>query len=208
MAPSERRLYRNFAHYALNQVLLPAKLLVPQPVVGRIPGLTTNKEIRTGIVLQAVQGRLLDIGCGTNALVHAYRSGGGDGVGVDIHPWPGVDLLVENTAKLPFAEESFDTIALVACINHIPNRVDVLREARRLLRPKGRVLITNLTPTLSRIWHGWAFWDADQHERGMKPGEVYGLTRRELIALVESTGFRFVRRVPFSWGLNSLYVFA
>jgi SAM-dependent methyltransferase len=175
MAPSQRRLYRNFAHYALNQVLLPAKLLVPQPVVGRIPGLTTNKEIRTGIVLQAVQGRLLDI---------------------------------ENTAKLPFAEESFDTIAFVACINHIPNRVDVLREARRLLRPKGRVLITNLTPTLSRIWHGWAFWDADQHERGMKPGEVYGLTRRELIALVESTGFRFVRRVPFSWGLNSLYAFA
>ena len=207
MASLERMIYRNYLHYAINQILLPVKLIVPQPLIAKVPGLTSNKDIRTNIVLAAVRGRLLDVGCGLNSLVERYRHRGGDGTGVDVYPWPGVDLLVSNSAELPFPDQSFDTITLVACINHIPNRVDVLKEARRLLKPSGRVLLTNLTPGLSRIWHRWAFWDADQHERGMAPGEVYGFTHRELLSLTEEAGFKFIRRYRFSWGLNSLYAF-
>jgi ubiquinone/menaquinone biosynthesis C-methylase UbiE len=126
---------------------------------------------------------------------------------VDVYPWPGLDLLVENTAQLPFPDQSFDTITFVACLNHIPNRVEVLREAKRLLKPGGKLLATNLTPGLSRFWHRWAFWDADQHERGMAVGEVFGFTHRDLVTLVQGAGFQFVHRQPFSWGLNNLYVF-
>ena len=75
-----------------------------------------------------------------------------------------------------------------------------------MLAPNGRILITNLRPLVSRIWHAWAFWDADQHERGMKEGEVWGFTRSELDALVTSAGLQIAQKVSFSWGLNELYV--
>jgi SAM-dependent methyltransferase len=207
MTKIERPLYSSFLIYALNQILLALKLVIPQPVIRRIPFLTTNPDIRTGVVLDAVRGRLLDIGCGTNRLVTEYRARGGDGTGVDVYPWKGVDLLVADTSKLPFEDAAFDTISFVACINHIPNRADVLREAHRLLKSSGQVLLTNLTPRLSRVWHAWAFWDEDQHERGMAEGEVWGFTHAELIRLLSNAGFELVARHSFSWGLNRLYIF-
>ena len=207
MSSIERPLYSSFPVYALNQVLLPFKLLVPQPLIRRIPLLKTNADIRTGLVLNAVRGKLLDVGCGTNRLVAQYRHDGGDGVGVDVYPWDGVDLIVDDTSRLPYPDASFDTISFVACINHIPNRIEVLREARRLLKPGGQVVMTNLTPRLSRLWHAWAFWDADQHERGMAEGEVWGFTHGQLLGLAATAGFELAARRPFSWGLNSLYIF-
>ena len=63
---------------------------------------------RIRAVLPWVRGRLLDIGCGTNSLVGAYA---GDGVGVDVHPWPGVDRVVEDSAHLPFETGTFDTVS-------------------------------------------------------------------------------------------------
>ena len=181
-------------------------MVVPQPVVAKVPGLVSNFDIRTNLVLAQCRGRLLDVGCGKNSLVQAYRARGGTGLGVDVYDWGSVDLLVEDTAALPYADGSFDTITFVACINHIPNRVAVLREAKRLLAPGGRVVLTNLTPTVSRIWHAWAFWDADQHERGMKEGEVFGFTDAELRAVLTEAGLRVSERSGFSWGFNSIYI--
>ena len=165
---------------------------------------TTLGDLRVKAVLPYVRGRLLDLGCGSNQLLHRY----GCGVGVDVHPWAGVDLIVEDCSKLPFEGCSFDTVALVASLNHIPNRADVLEECRRVLRPDGQVLVTMLAPLTSRIWH-WlrAPWDADQRERGMKAGEVYGFTRRAMIKLFRAHGFQFVSHRRFMLGFNRVYVF-
>lgn len=201
----ERALYRSATGYWANKLLLPLKLVVPQPLVARVPGLKTNQEIRVGVVLQQVRGRLLDVGCGANRLAHAYRRQGGQAVGVDVYPWDGVDQIVENRAELPFPDGSSDTITFVASFNHIPNRVDVLAEARRLLAPGGRVLLTNLRPVVSRLWHLWAFWDDDQHERGMKSGEVFGFRDEELAELLSRSGFRTTVRCALSLGLNHLW---
>jgi SAM-dependent methyltransferase len=162
---------------------------------------------RVRAVLPHVRGRLLDIGCGYNNLVRRYANG--IGVGVDVHPWPGVDRLVENAASLDWDAHSFDTITIVAALNHMPNRTGVVREARRLLKPDGRVVITMLTPRISRVWH-WlrAPWDADQCERHMQPGEVYGLTSAEVVSLFSASGFRLDHRQRFMLGLNQLFVFS
>lgn len=185
----------------VNNVLLPVKLIVPQPLIARVPGLTTNEDIRLERVLERVEGRLLDVGCGPNRLVRMYRERGGEGVGLDVHDWGDVDVLVERAAPLPFDDYSFDTVTFVACINHIPERVECLAECRRILRPGGSVVLTYLAPGPSRLWHRWAFWDADQHERGMKEGEVYGFTDREIEGLVTDAGFGDIRRDSASWGL-------
>jgi ubiquinone/menaquinone biosynthesis C-methylase UbiE len=159
---------------------------------------------RLKAVLPHVSGRLLDVGCGSNQLVRHYANG----VGVDVHPWDGADVVVDDTATLEWESGSFDTITIVAALNHIPNRAAVLNECRRVLRPGGRVVITMLTPRTSRVWH-WlrAPWDADQRDRGMKPGEVYGFTAREVIDLFRRAGFAPLSQQRFMLGLNRVYVF-
>lgn len=202
----ERAIYRTSLSYWLNTLVFPLKMIVPQPVVQYIPGLTTNVDIRTQLVLNETSGRLLDIGCGPNRLVKTWRENGGEGTGVDVYPWEGVDTVVEDSSNLPFPEASFDTITLVASFNHIPNRVEVLHEARRLLAPGGRLILTNLPPFVSLLWHRYAFWDRDQHERGMIEGEVWGFTQEQMVELLEGAGFRVARFFSFSWRLNQLYI--
>lgn len=159
---------------------------------------------RVRAVLPHVKGRLLDLGCGGNHLTRAYR---GRGVGVDVHPWPGVDVLVRDAAHLPFRDASFGTVTIVAALNHIPERRAALGEVRRVLAPGGRLVLTMIPPGLSRLWHFLRRpWDADQTERGMKPGEVYGLAARELARLLEDAGFRVVARRRFMLGANLLVV--
>ena len=119
-----------------------------------------------------------------------------NGVGIDMYPWPGADVVVPDTATLQWESGSFDTITIIAALNHIPNRAAVLNECRRLLRPGGRVVITMLTPRTSRIWH-WlrAPWDSDQRDRGMQPGEVYGFTSSSFSTYSERAGFTLLPRV-------------
>ncbi len=161
-----------------------------------------DRRIRA--VLPHVRGRLLDLGCGDNKLVRRYVNG----VGVDVHPWPGADFIVNNSASLEYESHSFDTVTIIAALNHIPNREAVLQECRRLLRPDGQVVITMLTPVTSRVWH-WlrAPWDADQRERGMRAGEVYGFTPAEIVDMFSRSGFTLSSQKRFMLGLNRVYVF-
>jgi len=66
-----------------------------------------------------------------------FINGGGD-----------VDLLLDNSAKLPFKNETFDTVTIAGALNHIPNRSEVLAEAHRILRQNGRIVITMIPPRL------------------------------------------------------------
>jgi SAM-dependent methyltransferase len=159
---------------------------------------------RVAAVLPYVHGRLLDVGCGSNGLVRSYANG----VGVDVHPWPGADVIVHDTAALQWEPASFDTVTILAALNHIPNRAAVLNECRRVLRPGGRVVITMLTPRTSQVWH-WlrAPWDADQRDRGMQPGEVYGFTSAQLLEMFRRAGFQLLLRRRFMLGFNCVYVF-
>ena len=206
MSSKEKLIYNSFLVYCLNFILLPIKLIIPQPIIARIPFLTTNKDIRTKLVLNEVNGKLLDIGCGNNELVSAYRRKGETGLGIDVYPWPGADMVVEDSSVIPFDDKSFDSVTFVACINHIPNRDKVLLEAHRLISDGGRLIITNLSPGISKLWHSIAFWDEDQSQRGMKEGEVWGLSSRCLSSLLLDAGFEIIEMSRFSWCLNQLYV--
>lgn len=158
---------------------------------------------RINVVLPLISGRLLDIGCGYNLLVRKY----GNGIGVDVFDWGDVDLVVEDTSKLPFDDAEFDTITIIAALNHIPNREEVLKECNRLLRPGGKLIITMLTPRISRLWHKLRKkWDEDQRLRGMKENEVYGFTRAEMKRLLTDAGFEIVKIKGFMLCLNSLYI--
>lgn len=161
-----------------------------------------NWRVRT--VLPHIRGYLLDIGCGTNALVKQYS---GEGIGVDVHQWGDVDLVIDDTAKLPFECETFDTITIIAALNHIPNRGEVLLEAHRVLKETGRIIVTMIPPKISRTWHFVRKpWDVDQKERGMKSGEVYGLTPKAVHHLLREAGFDILLERTFMLGINHITI--
>ena len=146
---------------ALNALALPLRLVASHTLLRRL-GLRSMRDERTLAALAHCRGRLLDIGCGEgNQLVRSYP---GPGVGVDVFGWPGIDILCD-TARLPFPDAAFQTVTLLATLNHIPNREDVLRECHRVLTPDGRLLVTMIGPFLGRVRHRLAWWDADQTER-------------------------------------------
>jgi SAM-dependent methyltransferase len=152
-------------------------------------------------VLPHVRGRLLDVGCGFNNLVRAYDGG----VGVDVYHWPGVDVLVGDAARLPFTDDAFDTVTILAALNHIPNREAALREVGRVLRQDGRLIVTMIGPLTGHVAH--TFFKRDEDTRGgMRPGEKDGLTHEEMRALLTRSGFALERVVRFQLGLNRVYI--
>ena len=111
---------------------LPIRFIFGHDTVEAL-GLTSLRAERIQASLRYCRGRVLDVGCGEgNRLVRQHETG----VGVDVYPWPSVDVLCD-TRYLPFADETFDTATFVASLNHIPAREDVLRETHRVLRAGG-----------------------------------------------------------------------
>jgi len=51
--------------------------------------------------------------------------------------------LADANAPLPFADGTFDALSCVDSLNHLPDRLGVLREWARVLRPGGRALFTD-----------------------------------------------------------------
>jgi SAM-dependent methyltransferase len=71
---------------------------------------------------------------------------------------PRLELRVADAAQLPFADESFDHCVCQFGIMFVPDKIAALREARRVLAPKG-VLLLNTWGSLhenafARIAHG------------------------------------------------------
>ena len=161
------------------------------------------EKIRINKCLEYCRGRILDIGCGNNTLVKKY----GNGIGVDVFPWEGVDIVCDTT-KLPFRAHEFDRVFFIACLNHIPERGKVLKEAFRVLKPGGMVILTALGLKTSFLVHkiGFIFGEPDQQRRGMKEGELYGISHKEVDSLLEKAGFEEISHKKFELGLNTLFL--
>jgi len=167
-------------------------------------GLVPIDDERVIMALRYARGRTLDVGCGANSFIRSY----GDGVGVDVYPWDGVDQVVKDAADLPFDDGSFDTVSFLACLNHIPNRADALAEANRVIRPGGRLLVTMIPPATGRFVH-WLRYrnDPDHRNRTIDHDhELLGMHSTHVRSLIKDAGFRNITRHRFVFGINSIYV--
>lgn len=106
--------------------------------------------------------RVLDLGCGNGRLLALFKDSNIDYTGVDIsekliqkakEKYPDKEFRKADALGLPFENQSFDKILSVAVFHHIPSeeyRIRFLKEAKRVLRPNGLLILTvwNLYPFL------------------------------------------------------------
>jgi methionine biosynthesis protein MetW len=154
-------------------------------------------------VLDAIRpgSRVLDLGCSQGLLAKPLRAKDVRIVGVDIGPPERVsrDLDAYHRRDLERAldipeERVFDYVVLSDVIEHVKEREQLLRSARRYLKPNGRLLIS--TPNIA-IWFYRLSLLAGRFEYGprgvLDETHVHLYTRSTFRREVERGGFRILR---------------
>jgi SAM-dependent methyltransferase len=157
-------------------------------------------------------GRVLDVGCGSGALLRILRDGGWDAVGVETSPEAVAEASKQNLevslGELPdmsFEHATFDAVIMKHSLEHTHDPAAVLREVAQILRPRGIAVIgvPNMASLEARAFGScWRQIDAPRH--------LYHFTPVTLNLLLSKSGL-----VPFSirhdpssqslsWSLNYL----
>jgi len=124
---------------------------------------TGRRKILTGFVEEICRQvtdrrpRILDVGCGTGANL-LMLSEYGEAEGVDISEDAlafcrerGLDKVRLGAGeKLPYEDGTFDLVTALDVVEHMDDDLAGLHEMRRVLRPRGRVLL--FVPTFMFLW--------------------------------------------------------
>ena len=162
-------------------------------------------DLRCRFLLAGVRAGdvVLDLGCGTGHFCAALDAAGATPIGVDTSPeavrrardrHPGLDFRLASVAEpLPLSDGSADVVWLGEVLEHVVDGAALLSEARRVLRPDGRLLLS--TPYHGRVSmlalalapRGW--------ERHFDPrsDHVRFFTRRSLTLFLRDLGFDDIR---------------
>lgn len=185
-------------------LLFPLRCVLPYGWVQRL-NLTDLGRERRAVVIPHLQGKILDIGCGPlGELKNEYKIGSNI-LSTDIFQWKSVDLSC-SAETLPFKENSFDTVLMLACLNHFNNKESAVMEACRVLKPGGKILITMINQTLGDLVHRAAFWFDYDHYRQRGRFETSGLSRDFIIETLEKNNFKKIKVTSFLYGLNHLFI--
>lgn len=145
--------------------------------------------------------RVLDLGCSDGALSARLRAQGHHVTAVDLAPVGGVEGRVDRFVQGNLDEgipaevgDGFDLVLAADVLEHVRAPERVLADARRLLRPDGRVIVSvpNFAHWYPRARTAIGAFDYDR--RGiLDVTHVRFFTRRSFLNLVEGAGFS-VRR--------------
>jgi SAM-dependent methyltransferase len=107
----------------------------------------------------SARDRILEIGVGTGVVALPLRRGGREVVGVDLAPAMlrrareriGSRVAVGDAARLPFLEGSFADAYAVWVLHVVADQPALFREAVRVLRPGGRLLVVVGRPEADEV---------------------------------------------------------
>ncbi|GAA2634808.1 MULTISPECIES: class I SAM-dependent methyltransferase [Streptomyces] len=153
---------------------------------------------------------LLELGAGSGAVTRCLRAAlpGLTIVAVDIDETllahaegTGAELVVADAADLPLETGSVDTVLLRYVLQHVPDTSKVLTEVRRVLRPGGRVIVTEVDTSC------WGIAEPSYPEMAGIHAKVAGAQRaaggdrsigRRLTRMLRADGFEDVVLRPFA----------
>lgn len=127
--------------------------------------------------LNKIRGRVVDLGCGTAPYKADILNVAEEYVGVDwessFHDQSHVNIFANLCEVLPIQDKYADTVVSFQVLEHLPEPSVFLKEAHRILRPNGIIIIT-----VPFMWH--------VHEA---PYDYYRFTRYGLEYLLKKAGF-------------------
>jgi SAM-dependent methyltransferase len=192
-------------YYSYQTPVLPAPW---KRLVKRLVGL----HRRTMVPRFGPPGTMLDVGCGAGQYLLEMQAVGWSVKGSELNRGgaaagarAGIEIRPGELTQAGFEPASFDFVRLNHSFEHIPNPQPILQEARRLLKPGGRLFIgvPNVEGWMARLF-GRYWWFA-----GL-PVHTYGHTPRSLSRMLERNGFRVERlRYHSDYGgvIGSLQIF-
>jgi len=168
------------------------------------------RSVRFKAIQSLVEGDVLDVGCGYTTLPDVL-TGFTSYMGVDVseaavaycqrkYPQHKFMCLNLDIDVMPDFEQQFDTVTMIAVIEHLHRPDRALRAVRPLLKDGGRLLITTPSPLGDMA-----------HQIGSRIGLFYPesvvqhvkiFTKGELCRLVVECGFEIERYRRFLFGLN------
>lgn len=155
--------------------------------------------------------RVCDVGCGVEGAFLNFAAGRiAQGSGVDDQVsashhsrWKLVNADLQK--GLPFGDQQFDHIVMLAVLEHLKQPKFVLAECFRILAPGGSLILTwpsSLVDPLLRLLHLAGFvskeMESDEHQKR--------LPLDELLAMLREIGFSKFYHRRFELGLNNLVV--
>jgi 2-polyprenyl-3-methyl-5-hydroxy-6-metoxy-1,4-benzoquinol methylase len=165
------------------------------------------RNIRVAIALPYLRGRILDVGCGSGQL--AAHLSPERYLGVDING----SSLMRAKAQFPYhqfmqpplpSHELFDTLVLLAVIEHVNCVTSFLRNWRNHLVPNGRMVVTTPHPQSVLIHRLGAAFRLFSRRAAAEHKCLFD--RAEIASAAHDASLRIKHFHKFEWGLNQLVV--
>jgi ubiquinone/menaquinone biosynthesis C-methylase UbiE len=161
-------------------------------------------------------GEIIDIGCGTGKNYEFIKEKCSAYIGVDVSQKQieqanltygqenNVSFFVGDAQNLNFKPGSFDTVIIFGCLHHLQNPKKALKEAFRLLRKGGTILLYE--PSKHNLVLRFLRYLFKKFHPAFHPDEV-SFYRNELVALVDEAGFNNTKIIYqiYLTGFFSLY---
>lgn len=141
--------------------------------------------------------KILDIGCGTGETISFLQKQFPDAniQGVDLSPEAvkftksrGHQATISSATKLPFPDKTFDAVLLLDVIEHIKDDTNTIKEAKRVIKNNGCIIIT--APSLPFIWSAH---DQNQgHFRRYTRSRITAIAKKNSLTLTKISYFNFI----------------
>lgn len=137
------------------------------------------------------RGTLLDVGCAAGYFVKTARGAGWSSYGVEPAHWLAnlgrerfrLDIGACTLREARYPDGRFDVVTFWDTLEHMPEPLDELREANRVVKDGGHLFISfpNIACPLVKIFGRYHWW--------FTPGHLLYFSRRTLSRMIEKAGF-------------------
>ncbi len=158
---------------------------------GRV--LTFERHLRPLEKIKAPPGKLLDVGAYTGVFVEIAAQHGWEAYGVEPSHWAveqaracGLHMIEGTLASPELEAASFDVMTMWDVIEHVTDPLGEIRQAQRLLKPGGLIVIhtMDIDSLFARLIGSRWPWLMEMH--------IYYFSQRTLRAMLEKAGFTVI----------------